>query len=371
LSDLIQDQPTAEQYMLHLSVEDFSSQLRRDVFLELRRAFLAGEHTDTGSLGLAFRANPKALSEALSVAHSSPSAANAEPIFRCVRSMTALRRTHEAIDYARAEIAKSDADGVAIASDIEKRTADITLGACDTAYRHIKTTVAGTIGQIETYARTKGAVDGIEAPFPSLNEIMAFRNSEFIIIGARPSVGKTAFTMSLIEDICFRRKIPTGMFSVEMTIKQLNLRAISAISGVMLFCITGGMLEGTMPAKVTAAAQTIYDSPFFVDDTNAIKISELRTKARRMVRVDGVRIIFIDYLSLVDDEQPRIPRHEQMADISRKLKALAKELNIPVVALSQIVRESEGKRPTLKDLRESGALEQDADTVIFLHRERE
>jgi replicative DNA helicase len=174
----------------------------------------------------------------------------------------------------------------------------------------------------------------------------------------------------MATNIAVKNRIPCGFFTLEMSEVSLMMRVVSAESRINSNNLRTGLLRPADFNKLTEAAGRIYDSPLILQDTPNIPLLDLRSLARKMVMKHGVRIIFVDYIGLISPEDTKQPRHEQISQISRSLKALARELDIPVVALSQVGRQSEGKAPTLADLRESGALEQDADVVLLLHRER-
>ena len=228
-----------------------------------------------------------------------------------------------------------------------------------------------TIETIEKRYRTKEGFTGIPSGFDSLDNLTSgFQNSEMTIIGSRPSIGKTAFALSMATNIAVKKRIPCGFFTLEMSEISLMLRVVSAASKINSNNLRTGLLRPKDFNKLTEAAGRIYESPLILQDTPNIHLLDLRSLARKMVLKHGVKIIFIDYIGLITPEDSKQQRHEQISQISRSLKALARELDIPIVALSQVGRQSEGKAPTLADLRESGALEQDADLVLFLHRER-
>jgi replicative DNA helicase len=167
-----------------------------------------------------------------------------------------------------------------------------------------------------------------------------------------------------------REKIPTAFFSLEMSDMQLMIRMISSEAKIPSEKLRTGLLKMSDFQSIQDAAGHIYDSPLYIVDMPNMKLLDLRAMARQLKTQYDVQIIFIDYITLISSENSYVPRHEQIAEISRSLKSLARELNIPVVALSQVRRDAEGKKPTLADLRESGSIEQDADVVMFLHRER-
>ncbi len=238
-------------------------------------------------------------------------------------------------------------------------------------YLEAKEIVKRAIDAIEKLYHTKENYTGIPTGFHDLdNYTSGFQDSEFIVIGARPSIGKTALALTMASNMAIRYKIPVGFFTLEMSSMALMQRLLSSEARLDSKKLRTGLLKPSDFQKLTEAAGKIYDAPLYIDDTPNLKLLDLRAQARRMKSQHNVAIIFIDYLTLITSENKDIPRHEQIAEISRSLKALARELNIPVVALSQVRRETEGKRPTLADLRESGSIEQDADVVLFLHRKK-
>ncbi|MCL1928719.1 MAG: replicative DNA helicase [Treponema sp.] len=226
---------------------------------------------------------------------------------------------------------------------------------------------------IEKRYRSKETYTGIPSGFDDLDSMTSgFQNSELIIIGARPSVGKTALALTMASHITMKKKIPAAFFSLEMSSLALGLRLVSSESKVPSEKIRTGFYSSRELGDVQEAVGRIYDAPLHIADTPGMKLLDLRSQARRSCSQYNVQIIFIDYISLIGSENRELPRHEQIAEISRSLKNLARELNIPVVALSQVGREAEKQKraPNLADIRESGSIEQDADLVMFLHRER-
>jgi replicative DNA helicase len=202
-----------------------------------------------------------------------------------------------------------------------------------------------------------------------------FRKGELIFIGARPSIGKTAFMLSIAYRM-MQHKIKVGIFSAEMSKIQLGKRLISIASGEQLRTIDAGIPKSKSgAAKIASMAHALLDigekESIYLNDQPNIPLNDLLRNARKMVRVDGVKIIFVDYLSLITTDDTKSPLWERIGAITAKLKQLSRELNVPVVCLSQVTRDTEGKEPTLAHLRYSGSVEQDADVVIFLHRERE
>ena len=225
---------------------------------------------------------------------------------------------------------------------------------------------------IEKRYRSKEAYTGIPSGFDDLDSMTSgFQNSELIIIGARPSMGKTALALTMASHITMKKKIPAAFFSLEMSNLALGLRLVSSESKVASEKIRTGFLSSKDLGAIQEAVGRIYVAPLYISDTPGMRLLDLRSQARRACSQHNVQIVFIDYISLIGSENRDLPRHEQIAEISRSLKNLARELNIPVVALSQVGREAEKQKraPNLADIRESGSIEQDADLVMFLHRD--
>lgn len=224
-------------------------------------------------------------------------------------------------------------------------------------------------------ARTDG-LSGLSSGFHQLDKMTSgWQNSDLIIIAARPAMGKTAFVLSMAKNMAVNNKVPVALFSLEMSNVQLVNRLIVNVCEIPGEKIKSGQLAPYEWGQLDYKIKELYDAPLYVDDTPSLSVFELRTKARRLVREHGVKIIIIDYLQLMNASGMSFgSRQEEVSTISRSLKGLAKELNIPIVALSQLNRGVEsregidGKRPQLSDLRESGAIEQDADMVCFIHR---
>ena len=221
-----------------------------------------------------------------------------------------------------------------------------------------------------------GGLTGISTGYYKLDDMTCgLQNSDLVIIAGRPAMGKTAFALSLAKNIAADQKIPMAFFSLEMTDVQLANRLISNACGIDSKKLLSGQLDRIEWDRLDKHLGILTDAPLYIDDTEALSVMDLRTKARRLKQEHDIRLIMIDYLQLMTANGMRYNnRQEEVSLISRSLKGLAKELNIPVLALSQLNRgvESregvEGKRPQLSDLRESGAIEQDADMVVFLHR---
>lgn len=243
-------------------------------------------------------------------------------------------------------------------------------------YTQINPVIAEAYELLQKAAARTDGLSGLESGFTKLDKMTSgWQNSDLIIIAARPAMGKTAFVLSMAKNIAVDFQHPVALFSLEMSNVQLINRLIVNVCEIPGEKIKSGQLAAYEWQQLDYKIKDLFDAPLYVDDTPSLSVFELRTKARRLVREHGVKIIIIDYLQLMNANGMKFgSRQEEVSTISRSLKGLSKELNIPIIALSQLNRgvESregiEGKRPQLSDLRESGAIEQDADMVCFIHR---
>ncbi|MBR6978630.1 MAG: replicative DNA helicase [Prevotella sp.] len=243
-------------------------------------------------------------------------------------------------------------------------------------YTQIDPIVKNALDIIQRAAANTGGLTGITTGYAKLDDMTSgWQKSDLIILAGRPAMGKTSFALSLAKNIAVDNRIPTAFFSLEMTNLQLVNRLISNTCEIDSKKIMNGQLDDAEWGRLDKNIRKLEGVPLFLDDTPGLSIFELRTKARRLAREKNVKIIMIDYLQLMNASGMRFgSRQEEVSTISRSLKSLAKELDVPIIALSQLNRSVEqrdsdgGKRPQLSDLRESGAIEQDADMVLFVHR---
>ena len=263
-----------------------------------------------------------------------------------------------------------------ILEDTEKRVFELVQKRNTGEFVPIRQVVMNAMDKIEQASRNSGNVTGLATGFLDLDfRTAGMQPSDLILVAARPSMGKTAFVLSMAKNIAVNFRNPVALFSLEMSNVQLVNRLISNVCEIPSEKIKSGQLADYEWQQLDYKLRDLLDAPLYVDDTPSLSVFELRTKARRLVREHGVKIIIIDYLQLMNASGMSFgSRQEEVSTISRSLKGLAKELNIPIIALSQLNRGvenregEEGKRPQLSDLRESGAIEQDADMVCFIHR---
>ena len=243
-------------------------------------------------------------------------------------------------------------------------------------YTQIDPVLSQAVEILQKAAANTSGLTGIPTGFTRLDDITAgWQASDLVIIAGRPAMGKTSFALSLAKNIAVDYKYPIGFFSLEMNNVQLVNRLMSNVCEISGKKILNGQLDEEEWKRLDRNIRKLQGAPIYIDDTPGMSIFELRSKARRLVREKGVKVIMIDYLQLMNANGAKFgSRQEEVSTISRSLKGLAKELNIPILALSQLNRSVEnrdsndGKRPQLSDLRESGAIEQDADMVLFVHR---
>ena len=243
-------------------------------------------------------------------------------------------------------------------------------------YTQIDPVLTQAVNNLQKAAANAGGLTGIPTGYTELDDkTSGWQNSDLIILAGRPAMGKTAFALSLAKNIAIDQRIPVAFFSLEMSNVQLVNRLISNGCEISGKKILNGQLDDEEWKRLDKNLRKMQGAPLYIDDTPGMSIFELRTKARRLVREKGVRMIMIDYLQLMNATGAKFgSRQEEVSTISRSLKGLAKELDLPILALSQLNRTVEnregleGKRPQLSDLRESGAIEQDADMVCFVHR---
>ena len=255
----------------------------------------------------------------------------------------------------------------------EKKIFDLVQNRGANEFVPIRQVVLNAIEKIEMASRTQGNVTGIPTGFIDLDYKMSgFQPSDLILVAARPSMGKTAFVLNIAQYMAFHNHVTAAIFSLEMSKEQLVNRMLSLESKVDSQSIRTGNLEDEDWAKLIEGANIIDNSNLIIDDKPGISISELRSKCRKYKMEHNLGVIFIDYLQLMTGSGRSESRQQEISEISRSLKALARELNVPVVALSQLSRAVEQRpdhRPMMSDLRESGAIEQDADVIMFIYRD--
>lgn len=300
-----------------------------------------------------------------------PTSANIEYYAQIVSEMAVRRDLIKMSDEIKATSFDKSRDTRLILEEAEKKIFNLTERNEKVQVHEAKTMIGESLNLIEDRYNRKEAFTGIPCGIGRLDTMTSgFQNEELIILGARPSIGKTAMALSMMQHIAVEKKIPCGFFSLEMSYQMIGQRLLSMESRIHGNKLRTGMLSMSDFQKLQDAAGRIFNAPFYIVDQPNMMLLDLRALARRLVVERGVKIIFIDYIGLIQTENRNAPVYEAQSEVSKSLKALARELGIPIVALCQVARDAEGNEPNLAQLRGSGSIEQDADVVMFLHRER-
>jgi len=302
-----------------------------------------------------------------------PTAANVSYYTKIVKEKSTLRKL---ISTATEIVTQSYQEGKDLddfLDEAEQAIFSISAHKIKPSFYPMKEIVKESFKAIEELYEKKELITGIPSGFKDLDgKTAGFQRSDLIVVAGRPSMGKTAFCLNVAQYAAIHTGVPTAIFSVEMSKEQLATRMLCSEARVDSARLRSGFLSESDWPKLTMAASTLSEAPIFIDDTPAISVLELRAKARRLQAERGLQLVIVDYLQLMRGRSGVERREQEISEISRSLKALAKELNIPVMAISQLSRKAEdrpGRRPQLSDLRESGAIEQDADVILFIYRD--
>jgi replicative DNA helicase len=359
-----------------LRPERFYSLQNQVIFEALTELFAHNIQGDTLTLIDQLRKNEK-LEQAggtayiASLTDTVPSSANIEYYADIVLDRATRRDLIKISSEIKAASFELGKESTALLDSAEQRIFALAERNETTVIHDAKSIMIKEIEIIDSRYNSKNQFTGVPTGFGKLDTYTSgFQNSELIIIGARPSIGKTALALSMMQNIALEKNIPCGFFSLEMPYESIGMRILSQEARVPMHKMRSGMLKFEDVKKIQDAAGRWYEAPLYTVDTPNMKLLELRAMARRMVKNHKVKIIFIDYIGLITTENPNAPVYDQMSEVSKSLKALARELEIPIVALCQVARAAEGEPPNLAQLRGSGSIEQDADVVMFLHRER-
>ena len=308
-----------------------------------------------------------------SLIDSVPTAANIEYYARIVKEKAILRKLIQTSTEIVTQSYEDRGDVEGFLDEAERSIFEISEKRVRPSFYPIREIVKQSFTTIEKLFKKKEAVTGVPSGFKELDRMTAgFQPSDLIIIAGRPSMGKTAFCLDVAEYAAIGNKIPVAIFSLEMSKEQLVIRMLCSQANVEGTRLRTGYLNESDWPKLTIAAGNLSDAPIYIDDTAALSALELRAKARRLKSEYGLGMVIVDYLQLMRGRSRVESRQQEISEISRSLKALAKELTIPVIAVSQLSRKTEertGNRPQLSDLRESGAIEQDADLILFIYRD--
>ncbi|HMO02780.1 MAG TPA: replicative DNA helicase [Oligoflexia bacterium] len=361
-----------------LTPEDFYRSANKAIFSAMRDLTLQNQPIDPVTLSDKLKLTnlldeSGGIDNLARLAASVPSSANVGYYAKLVKGMSLRRRVIHAASEIINESFGLDYAVEDFIDSVEQKILQIIDLRLDKQFYQISDIVQDSIREIEERCKNKDSITGVASGFVKLDEITAgFQKSDLIIIAARPSMGKTSLALNIAANAALKSDQAVALFSLEMSKEQMTARILSSEARINTAKLrTGALEEGDFPRLVSAAGK-VTDAKIFIDDTPAITVTELRAKARRLHREHQIGLVIIDYLQLMRSPAYSDSREQEIADISRSLKALAKELRVPVVALSQLNRSVESrsdKRPVMSDLRESGAIEQDADLIMFIYRD--
>ena len=361
-----------------LKPEDFYREDNREIYSAMMDIYSVGKEIDmiTVTEQLRLRGTLERVGGTQNLAtliDNVPTTSNIENYVKIVEEKSTLRNlirvANDIIKTGYSQTEELDS----IIEQSEKGIFDLVQNRNSKGYASMKEILVGAFDSIEKMYQNKSRLSGIESGFIDLDEkISGLNNSDLIIVAARPAMGKSAFVLNIASFVAMHDKVPVMIFSLEMSKEQLVKRILSSESEIDSMKLNNANLDSDEWLKLGEASGRLSDIPIYIDDTPALSSSEIRAKCRKAKLEKNVGLIIIDYLQLMESRTNNASRQQEISEISRSLKILAKELDVPVIALSQLSRATESRadhRPMLSDLRESGSIEQDADIVMFLHRE--
>lgn len=361
-----------------LTPDDFYKPANKIVFKTMLSLFKKGEPIDATTMvsALTNQGDIKeigGLNYVVELVNSTPTSKNVEHYAKLVKEKATLRRVIADLSDSLSSAYQGDVSISDIISKTEKSMLDISNQNTDTGFRNVADILDTHMQMVETRSQTDGFVTGLSTGFVGLDKITTgLHEGNLIILAARPAMGKTALALNIAKYVATMERKPSIIFSLEMSAEELIERMVASEGMVPGYHLKTGNLSTDEWKRLVQAQSNLYDTPIFVDDTAGIRISEIRSNARKLAQeIGGLGVIIIDYLQLITGAKGE-NRQQIVSEISRELKILAKDLKVPVIALSQLsraVEQRQDKRPMLADLRESGSIEQDADIVAFLYRE--
>lgn len=378
LGGMLLDNQAIHQVLETLDGDDFYSSGHKRIFQSIIDLTERNEPADLITLSslLKDRSQLDAVGGAAyvgSLVDAVPSAANISYYSKIVKEKSVLRKLISATTgiLSRTYEDATDIDG--IIDEAEYAIFQISENKIRQSFSPIREIIKDSFRTIERLFEKKSLITGVSTGFEELDRMTSgFQRSDLIIIAGRPSMGKTAFALNIAQHASIEMDVPVAVFSLEMSKEQLAMRMLSSEARVDAQRLRKGFLGETDWPRLTTAAGSLSEAKLFIDDTAAITVLEMKAKARRLKAERGLGLVVLDYLQLMRGRDQSPSREQEISEISRSLKALAKELSVPVVALSQLNRQVEARsdrRPQMADLRESGAIEQDADVILFIYRD--
>lgn len=382
LGGLMLDNQTWDSVADKISEEDFYRRDHRLIFSAIAQLAEKQDPFDVVTLSEALEANDElqnvgGLAYLGTLVKDTPSAANIVAYANIVRDRSVLRQLiHVGTEISDSAFSTEGRETAELLENAERNVFKIAeqRQRGQGGFSSIKNLLAKAVDKIETLYEQDGDITGASTGFTDLDEkTSGLQPSDLIIVAGRPSMGKTTIAMNMAENVALKSGMPVAVFSMEMPGEALAMRMMSSLGRIDQHKVRTGKLDDDDWPRLTSAINLLAETKLFIDDTPALTPTEVRSRARRLTRDHGqLGLIVLDYLQLMQSPSSGDNRVQQISDISRGLKALAKELNVPVIALSQLNRNLEqrpNKRPVMSDLRESGAIEQDADLIIFVYRD--
>ncbi len=358
--------------------DDFYKPAHRKIYDAVVALFGRGEAVDSVTVAEELRRNGQ-LEEVggkpylFHLVNSVPAASNATQYARIVEETSILRRMIEATQQAAAMAFESAEDVDHIVDQVEALIFSVAEKRLGDRFSHIRDLLHEHLEHVEALQLSGAAVTGVPTGFVDLDNLTSgLQPSNLVIVAARPSFGKTSFALNIAQQAAVEHAVPVAIFSLEMSKMELVQRLVCAEALVDVQKLRTGRLSDQDWSRLATAVGRLADAPIYIDDTESVTVLEIRAKARRLKQKSGLGLVIIDYLQLMSGPRRSENRQQEISEISRSLKILARELQVPVIAVSQLSRAVEArqdKRPMLADLRESGALEQDADIVLFIYRD--
>ena len=378
LGSMLRSREAALIAIENLQASDFYDPANREIYSAMQAMAAVSKPIDLVTLDeeLTRRGKLDAVGGApylIELSQSVPSSANIQAYIRIVDEKSTLRKLIHAADQILQDCYGGQAETRDILEIAEKAIYDITMRKGGEEIQSIQPVLISTFEKIEQLYKNHGRIEGVPSGYRELDDLLTgFHPGEMILVAGRPAMGKTSLGMNFIENAAIRAGKKAAVFSLEMPAEQLAMRMMCTEARVNMQNVRRGQIEDDDWQRLCDALVSIGPAAIYIDTTPGITVPELRSKARRLQLEHGLDVIMIDYLSLMSGTGKTNSRQEEVSQISRMLKGLALELDVPVIALQQLSRAPTGRanhRPQLSDIRESGAIEQDADVVMFIHRE--
>ncbi|GMA63659.1 replicative DNA helicase [Alicyclobacillus fastidiosus] len=363
-----------------LEADDFYRAAHQSIYRAMRDVYDAGQPIDVVTVAAALRTRDDALEQVggadylADLAAAMPTALHVTQYAQIVREKALMRRIIAAATDIAEEGYSQEQPAADVLADAEKKILELGQFQKTRDFTHISDVLETTFERIEQLYASDGSITGVPTGYSELDRMTSgFQKSDLIIVAARPSVGKTAFALNVAQNVAVRSGVPVAIFSLEMSKDQLVQRMLCAEAYIEGQKLRTGTLDDEDWPKLSMGVSALSNSPIYIDDSPGITVAEMRSKLRRLKLERGLGLVVIDYLQLIHGRRGSGEnRQQEISEISRSLKQLARELEVPIVSLGQLsrsVEQRQDKRPMLSDIRESGSIEQDADIVAFLYRD--